>query len=213
MKLNIIKQVLKDGLRAFRIYFFGSRRDHYGYIHESAKVYQPSIGNKKNVYLYENTVIHEGCKFITQAGKFIMKRNSTASFDLTVITFNHLMDLTSLPNMQSVNISNPEKRRNGYSTLIADEVIIEEGCLLGANVTLLPGTHILRGSIVGANSVCTRSHKFPPYAIIVGNPAKFIKFRFSFEEQVEYENIYFKDDERIPIETLKTLYTKYSSIQ
>ena len=34
-----------------------------------------------------------------------------------------------------------------------DEVIIEDGCWIGANVTILKGTHIGKGSVIGAGTV------------------------------------------------------------
>jgi lipopolysaccharide O-acetyltransferase len=57
-------------------------------------------------------------------------------------------------------------------------VIIEENVWIGENVSILPGTHIGKGSIIGANSVVTKS--IPSYVIAVGSPAKPVK-RFNFE--------------------------------
>ena len=50
---------------------------------------------------------------------------------------------------------------------------------IGANVTLMDGITIGDGAIIGANAVVTKS--VPPYAIVVGNPGKIIKYRFSQE--------------------------------
>ena len=44
---------------------------------------------------------------------------------------------------------------------------------IGEKVSILPGTTIGEGSIIGANSVVT--HDIPPYCIAVGSPAKIIK--------------------------------------
>lgn len=54
--------------------------------------------------------------------------------------------------------------------------IIKNDVWIGANVTLSPGITIGNGVVVAAESVVTRS--VPDYAIIGGNPAKIIKFRF-----------------------------------
>jgi virginiamycin A acetyltransferase len=48
---------------------------------------------------------------------------------------------------------------------------------IGTNSTILRGTKIGDGAIVGANSLVNKD--VPPYAIVVGSPAKIIKFRFS----------------------------------
>ena len=66
-------------------------------------------------------------------------------------------------------------------------VQIEDGVWVGANVTILKGGTIGRGSVVAAGAVVTRS--CPPYSIIGGVPAKIIRARFTDEEIVEHERI------------------------
>ena len=50
---------------------------------------------------------------------------------------------------------------------------------IGANCTLSMGISIGTGAIIATNSTVTRD--VPPYAIVGGNPARIIKFRFDFE--------------------------------
>jgi acetyltransferase-like isoleucine patch superfamily enzyme len=64
--------------------------------------------------------------------------------------------------------------------LYAKEVIIEDNVWLGEFVTVLPGVTIGKGTVVGANSVVSKS--LQPYVIAVGTPAKAIK-RYDFESQ------------------------------
>jgi len=54
-------------------------------------------------------------------------------------------------------------------------VYIGRGCWIARNVTLLPGTHIGDGSIIGAGSVV--SGNIPEFSVAAGNPAKVIKVR------------------------------------
>lgn len=54
-----------------------------------------------------------------------------------------------------------------------DKVIIENNVWIGESVSILPGVVIGKGSIIGANSVVTKS--IPPNCIAVGSPAKVIK--------------------------------------
>lgn len=54
-----------------------------------------------------------------------------------------------------------------------DDIIIEEDVWCGANVTILKGVHIGRGSIIAAGAVVTKS--FPAYSVIGGIPAKVIR--------------------------------------
>jgi acetyltransferase-like isoleucine patch superfamily enzyme len=56
-------------------------------------------------------------------------------------------------------------------------VIIENDVLIGANSIILAGVTISNGAVIGAGSVVTRD--IPPYAIVAGNPAKILKYRFN----------------------------------
>ncbi|WHP04492.1 MULTISPECIES: DapH/DapD/GlmU-related protein [Acinetobacter] len=64
--------------------------------------------------------------------------------------------------------------------LSSKPVKIEENVWLGEFVSVLPGVTIGRGTIVGANSVVSKS--LPPFVIAVGTPAKPIKC-YNFDSQ------------------------------
>lgn len=64
-------------------------------------------------------------------------------------------------------------------------VVIEDDVWCGANVTILKGVTIGRGSVIAAGAVVTKS--FPPYSIIGGVPARLLKRRFCDEEIVRHE--------------------------
>ncbi len=48
---------------------------------------------------------------------------------------------------------------------------------IGSNVIILPPVNISTGAVIGAGAVVTKD--VPPYAVVVGVPAKVIKYRFS----------------------------------
>ncbi len=56
------------------------------------------------------------------------------------------------------------------------EIIIGNDCWIGDRTTILGGVHIHDGAVVAAGSVVTKD--VPPYAIVGGNPARIIKYRF-----------------------------------
>lgn len=58
--------------------------------------------------------------------------------------------------------------------------IIGNDVWLGAECLIMPGIHIADGAIIGARSVVTKN--IGPYEIWAGNPAKFIKKRFTDAE-------------------------------
>jgi acetyltransferase-like isoleucine patch superfamily enzyme len=73
----------------------------------------------------------------------------------------------------------------GFKPYEADHIRTSIGndVWVGANTVIMKGIRVDDGSIIGAGSVVTRD--VPPYAIMVGNPAKVLKLRFS-ENDVEY---------------------------
>ncbi|WP_293667482.1 acyltransferase [uncultured Parabacteroides sp.] len=81
------------------------------------------------------------------------------------------------------------------------EVCLEDDIWVGANVTILMGVKIGRGSIIAAGAVVNSS--YPPYSIIGGVPAKFIKFRFTIKEILEHEQILYPQDERLSRQELE----------
>lgn len=62
----------------------------------------------------------------------------------------------------------------------ASPVRIEDDVWIGANVIILSGLTIGKGSILGAGAVVTKN--VPPYAICAGNPARIIRFRSGEQE-------------------------------
>ena len=54
---------------------------------------------------------------------------------------------------------------------------IDNDVWIGANAVIMQGVKIGNGAVIGANAVVTED--VPPYAIVVGVPAKVLKFRFS----------------------------------
>lgn len=58
-------------------------------------------------------------------------------------------------------------------------IIVDDDVWIGMDAMILSGVRIGRGAIVGARAIVAKD--IPPYAIVVGNPAKIVKYRFSKE--------------------------------
>lgn len=103
------------------------------------------------------------------------------------------------PNHQIDTVSTSPLHYQGYLSVFTEELISASGLLgfdskksnknrvknktiicndvwIGTNVTVLNGVKIGNGAIVGAGSVVTKD--VPEYAVVAGNPAKIIRYRF-----------------------------------
>jgi len=65
---------------------------------------------------------------------------------------------------------------NSYEDLTKEDCVIGNDVWIGVDSIILRGVEIGNGAVVGANSVVTKN--VPPFAIVVGSPAKIIKYRF-----------------------------------
>lgn len=65
-------------------------------------------------------------------------------------------------------------------------VKIEAGADIGMNAVILPGVTVGKGSIVGAGAVVTKD--VPPFAIVAGVPARFLRWRDAYEPSENLKN-------------------------
>ncbi len=71
------------------------------------------------------------------------------------------------------------------------DVTIGRNVWIGARVTILKGIKIHDSSVIGAGSVVTRD--VPEFSVVAGNPAKFIRLRFSDDDIKIHKNIVLKN--------------------
>lgn len=60
---------------------------------------------------------------------------------------------------------------------IGSPVVIHDDVWIGAHAVIMPGITIGRGAVVGAGAVVRED--VPPFAIVVGVPARIVRYRFS----------------------------------
>lgn len=87
------------------------------------------------------------------------------------------------------------------------DITIKDDVWIGYNSIILSGVTINQGAIVAAGSVVTKD--IPAYAIVGGNPAKIIKYRFNDEIikkllSLDFENV----DNKINCSNLDMIYDK-----
>jgi len=71
--------------------------------------------------------------------------------------------------------------------LVHHQMTIGNDVWVGANAQLLGGIHIGNGAVIGAGTVIAKD--VPPYAVVVGNPARIIKYRFDEETITRLQRI------------------------
>ena len=200
MKKTLLSLILyKIPFQFYRVYRklrILSIQSRLGYLGKGASFGVPDVAvGIENVYLYENSFIYDHAKILIYKGRLIMKQNSGASQGLTVITGEH---------KSSVGVLWFEGGRKLFED---KDVLVEEDVLIGANVTITAGVKIGRGSNIGASAVVRKS--VPPYAIVIGNPAKIVGFRFSPKEMCEHEQLRYEEGNRIDPQKYEKTYRKY----
>lgn len=151
--------------------------DKHYFVHESSYVDEPStigegskiwhfshilkgvtIGKKcnigQNVVIGPNVTIGNGCKI----------QNNVSVYEGVTLED----DVFCGPSMVFTNVFNPRSavvRKDEYR-----KTLVKRGASIGANATIVCGTTIGEYAFVGAGAVVTKD--VPPYALIVGNPAR-----------------------------------------
>jgi hypothetical protein len=112
--------------------------------------------------------------------KVIIGKYCSIAVNCSFVMVNHLMNrVTTFPNYRVDHtkkslFAHGKGNKSGYSR---GNILIGHDVWIGANSTILDNVKINTGAIVAASSVVTKD--VPHYAIVGGNPAKVIKYRFS----------------------------------
>jgi UDP-2-acetamido-3-amino-2,3-dideoxy-glucuronate N-acetyltransferase len=88
------------------------------------------------------------------------------------------------PSMVFTNVTNPRSgvnRRGQYS-----KTIVKRGASIGANATIVCGHDIGEFAFIGAGAVVTKN--VPPYALLVGNPARQIGWMSEYGHRLEFDS-------------------------
>lgn len=156
--------------------------------------YPSVIGNPSQVYLHDYSRLQRYHKILNYTGKFVMKEYSGAAINLTVVTGNHTPTVGVPQYLLAPSHVNDHEM----------DVIVEEDVWLGTNVTLIAGAHIGRGAVVGAGSIVNKD--IPPYAIVVGVPARIVGVKFTVGQILEHEQVLYPENKRFSKDYLESLF-------
>lgn len=87
------------------------------------------------------------------------------------------------PSMVFTNVTNPRSnvnRRGQYT-----ETVVKRGATIGANATVVCGHDIGQFAFIGAGAVVTK--EVPPYALVVGNPARQVGWMSEYGHRLEFD--------------------------
>jgi len=90
---------------------------------------------------------------------------------------NHHSEWVSTSPLANYFYDNRSQIRNKLQVCSKGDVTIGNDVWIASDVTILSGVTIGDGSIIGAHSVVSKS--VSPYTVVVGNPARFARNRFS----------------------------------
>ena len=125
----------------------------------------------------ENVNIGPGATIYTTGAKLIIKQHVISGPNLTIITGDHKYIAGRW--LDSVK---GEEKESCYD----QDVVIEEDVWIGANVTILKGVTIGKSSIIAAGALVI--YDVPPYSIVGGVPAKFLKKKWDKEEEEKHKS-------------------------
>lgn len=136
--------------------YFGSNCRIEAWDEYNGKTFNPAIIIGKDVRI--NSACHIGCINRVKIGDQCLLGSNVMIIDHSHGK-NDMEELSIHPSLRDL-----------YSK---GEIVLGERCWVGENVVILPGVHIGDETVIGANSVVTKS--MPEKCVIAGNPAHIVR--------------------------------------
>ncbi len=178
------------GLRRRSCIYMETTNSEY-FAHETA-VIDPGckIGKGTKIWHFSHImsgcIIGENCNIgqnVVVSPDVILGRNVKVQNNVSIYTGVICEDDVFLgPSMVFTNVINPRSavnRRGQYA-----KTIVRKGATIGANATIVCGHNIGEYAFIGAGAVVTK--EIPPYALVVGNPAKQIGWMSEYGHRLEF---------------------------
>lgn len=182
LRLSVKYNKFASRILCYRFGSCGSHCDFRGYLYLKGGDY---IHLGDNVTIGRNVVMEAWNSFGEQSFKpvIIMGKNSSIGDDSHIACINKIEIGDNVRMGRKVFITDHSHGASNRSDLhIAPNkrplyskgsVIIEDNVWIGEMVCIMPGIHIGKCTIIGANAVVT--HDVPAYCVAGGNPAKIVK--------------------------------------
>jgi len=163
------------------------------FAHPTAVIDEPSqIGNGTKIWhfshIMSNCIIGEGCNIgqnVVISSGVELGNNVKIQNNVSLYTGVKCEDDVFLgPSCVFTNVINPRSaivRKDQYQS-----TVVRKGASIGANATIVCGNEIGEYAFIGAGAVVTK--EVPPYALLVGNPARQIGWMSRFGHRLEFNN-------------------------
>ena len=140
------------------------RKKKFKYIGKNSKFkyIHSNFAYSENISIGDNVWIGKGADFDGAGGITI---GNGVIFAPNVVIYSRTHNFNSLE-LKALPFDN---------IMLISPVVIKDYVWIGRMVIILPGVTIGKGAIIGAGAVISKD--VPDYAVVVGNPAKIVKYR------------------------------------
>jgi UDP-2-acetamido-3-amino-2,3-dideoxy-glucuronate N-acetyltransferase len=162
------------------------------FVHPTAVIDESvSIGEGTKIWHFSHLMsgcqLGEGCNLgqnVVVSPDVILGKNVKVQNNVSIYTGVICEDDDFLgPSMVFTNVVNPRSavnRRGSY-----EKTLVKRGASIGANATVVCGNDIGEFAFIGAGAVITK--EVPPYALVVGNPARQIGWMSEYGHRLEFD--------------------------
>lgn len=163
------------------------------YAHETAVIDEGcEIGDDTKIWHFShimpNCKLGKGCNIgqnVVVSPEVILGNNVKVQNNVSIYTGVSCDDDVFLgPSMVFTNVVNPRSAINRKSEYAKTHV--GRGATIGANATIVCGHDIGEFAFIGAGAVVTK--KVPPYALVVGNPARQMGWMSEYGQRLEFSS-------------------------
>ncbi len=145
-----------------------------------------------NIIIGSNCFINWKCVIIHLCGPFaiqfreiLTRRNSLTVLDTSLVVIGDRVQIGTGVGLLSAGHDTSILSRQKFVEF-GHPIFIEDDCWIGANVIILPGVRIGKGSTIGAGSIVTKD--IPPFSVAMGAPCRVKKSIQSAEEEEQDPN-------------------------